>query len=111
MPWSRKIPQAAERLGPCAMAAEPAHPEPVLRDGRGHSSERPAYRKKNKKQNKKTTKENKQTKVKKYLPRDMFLPWSQMRNPRSKAVHREGVRIKILYSEPAEPHSEDQVQF
>ena len=28
------------------MAAEPARPEPVLRNGRGHSSERPAYRKK-----------------------------------------------------------------
>ena len=31
------------------MAAEPAHPEPVLRSGRGHSSERPTYRKKKKK--------------------------------------------------------------
>uniref|UniRef100_A0A8C9E6T2 Uncharacterized protein n=1 Tax=Phocoena sinus TaxID=42100 RepID=A0A8C9E6T2_PHOSS len=29
-----------------AMAAEPARPEPVLRNGRGHNSERPAYRKK-----------------------------------------------------------------
>ncbi|NIG60864.1 NADH dehydrogenase [Pontoporia blainvillei] len=27
------------------MAAESAHPEPVLRNGRGHNSERPAYRK------------------------------------------------------------------
>ena len=25
------------------MAAEPARPEPVLRNGRGHNSERPAY--------------------------------------------------------------------
>ena len=25
------------------MATEPARPEPVLRDGRGHNSERPAY--------------------------------------------------------------------
>ena len=30
------------------MAAEPAHLEPVLRNGRGHSSERPTYRKTNK---------------------------------------------------------------
>ena len=30
------------------MAAEPAHPEPVLHDGRGHNSERPVYRKKKK---------------------------------------------------------------
>ena len=28
------------------MAAEPARPEPVLHNGRGHNSERPAYRKK-----------------------------------------------------------------
>ena len=28
------------------MAAEPAHPEPVLCNGRGHSSERPTYCKK-----------------------------------------------------------------
>ena len=27
------------------MAAEPAHLEPVLRSGRGHNSERPAYHK------------------------------------------------------------------
>ena len=31
------------------MAAEPAGPEPVLRKGGGHGSERPAYRKKKKK--------------------------------------------------------------
>ena len=40
---------AAERLGPWAMATEPAHPEPVLRNGKGHNSERPASRKKHKK--------------------------------------------------------------
>ena len=34
------------------MAAEPARPEPVLRNGRGHNSERPAYRKKKKKSEK-----------------------------------------------------------
>ena len=39
MPWSRKIPHAAERLGPWAMATESAHPEPVLCNGRGHNSE------------------------------------------------------------------------
>ena len=49
MPRSGKIPRAAERLGPWAMVAEPARPEPVLRNGRGHNSERPAYRKKKKK--------------------------------------------------------------
>ena len=48
MPRSRKIPHAVKQLGPWAMAAEPARPEPVLRNGRGHNSERPAYRKKNK---------------------------------------------------------------
>ena len=31
------------------MAAEPARPEPVLRNGRGHNSERPVYRKEKKK--------------------------------------------------------------
>ena len=39
-----KIPHAAERPGPWAMAAEPARLEPVLRNGRGHNSERPAHR-------------------------------------------------------------------
>ena len=34
--------------GPVTVAAEPARPEPVLRNGRDHSSERPAYRKKKK---------------------------------------------------------------
>ena len=42
-PWSGKIPRAAERLGPWATAAEPARLEPVLHDGRGHDSERPAH--------------------------------------------------------------------
>ena len=31
------------------MASESAHPEPVLRNGRGHNSERPEYSKKKKK--------------------------------------------------------------
>ena len=52
VPRSGKIPHAAERLGPWAMASEPAHPEPVLRNGRGHTSERTAYRKKKKKKKK-----------------------------------------------------------
>ena len=43
-PWSGKIPHAAERLGPWATIAEPARLEPVLRNGRGHDSERPAHR-------------------------------------------------------------------
>ena len=43
VPRSRKIPHAAERLGPWAMAAGPARLEPVLRNGRGHGGERPAY--------------------------------------------------------------------
>ena len=46
VPQSGKIPHAVERLGPWAVAAEPARLEPVLRNGRGHNSERPAYRKK-----------------------------------------------------------------
>ena len=52
MPRSGKIPHAAERLGLWAMAAEPARPEPVLCNRRGHNGERPVYRKKNKNKNK-----------------------------------------------------------
>ena len=44
MPRSGKIPHAAERLGPWATIAEPAHLEPVLRNKRGRDSERPAHR-------------------------------------------------------------------
>ena len=44
VPWSGQIPHAAERLAPWAMAAESARPEPVLRNGRGHNSERPTHR-------------------------------------------------------------------
>ena len=43
-PWSGKIPHAAERLSPWATIAEPARLERVLRNGRGHDSERPAHR-------------------------------------------------------------------
>ena len=43
-PWSGKIPHAAEQLGPWATATEPARLEPVLRNGRGRDSERPAHR-------------------------------------------------------------------
>ena len=42
-PWSGKIPHAAEQLSPWATTAEPAHLEPVLRNRRGHDSERPAH--------------------------------------------------------------------
>ena len=42
-PWSGKIPHAAERLGPWATITEPARLEPVLRNKRGHDSERPAH--------------------------------------------------------------------
>ena len=42
-PWSRRIPHAAERLGPWATITEPACLEPVLRNKRGHDSERPAH--------------------------------------------------------------------
>ena len=45
---SGRIPRAVERLGPWAVATGPARPEPVLRGGRGRSSDRPAYRKKKK---------------------------------------------------------------
>ena len=48
MPRSRRILRAVERMGPWAMAAGPVCPEPVLRSGRGHGSERPVYRKKTK---------------------------------------------------------------
>ena len=43
-PWSGKIPHAAEQLGPWATTTEPARLEPVLRNRRGHDSERPAHR-------------------------------------------------------------------
>ena len=43
-PWSGKIPHAAEQLGPWATTTEPARLEPVLRNKRGHNSERPAHR-------------------------------------------------------------------
>ena len=42
-PWSGKIPQAAEQLGPWATTTEPARLEPVLRNKRGRDSERPAH--------------------------------------------------------------------
>ena len=42
-PWSGKIPHAAEQLGPWATITEPACLEPVLRNKRGHDSERPAH--------------------------------------------------------------------
>ena len=45
VPRSGKIPHAAERLVLWATAAGPVRPEPELRNGRGHGSERPAYRK------------------------------------------------------------------
>ena len=41
--WSGKIPHAAEQLGPWATITEPARLEPVLRNKRGHDSERPAH--------------------------------------------------------------------
>ena len=43
-PWSGKIPHAAEQLSPWATTTEPACLEPVLRNGRGCDSERPAHR-------------------------------------------------------------------
>ena len=43
-PWSGKIPHAAGWLGPWPTIAEPACLEPVLRNKRGHYSERPAHR-------------------------------------------------------------------
>ena len=54
VPQSGRIPHSTERLGPWAIAAGPACPKPVLRNGRGHNSERPAYCKKTSKQTKKT---------------------------------------------------------
>ena len=43
-PQSGKILHAAEQLGPWATIAEPVCLEPVLRNKRGHDSERPAHR-------------------------------------------------------------------
>ena len=44
VPWSGKIPHAAEQLGPWATTAEPARLEPVPRNKRGRDSKRPAHR-------------------------------------------------------------------
>ena len=43
-PWSGRIPHAMEQLGPWAATTEPVRLEPVLRNKRGHDSERPAHR-------------------------------------------------------------------
>ena len=43
MPPARLEPVLAERLGPWVTIAEPAHLEPMLRNKRGHDSERPAH--------------------------------------------------------------------
>ena len=43
-PWSGRVPHAAERLGPWAAITEPARLEPVLHNGGGRGSERPAHR-------------------------------------------------------------------
>ena len=43
-PWPGKIPHATEQLGPWATITEPARLEPVLRNKRGHDSERPTHR-------------------------------------------------------------------
>ena len=42
-PWSGGIPHAAERLGPWATIAEPAHLQPVLRNRKACDGERPAH--------------------------------------------------------------------
>ena len=42
-PWSGKIPHAAEQLGPWATTTEPVRLKPVLRNKRGHDSERPVH--------------------------------------------------------------------
>ena len=42
-PWSGRIPHATEQLGPWATVTEPARLEPMLRNRRGHSGERPAH--------------------------------------------------------------------
>ena len=44
MPWTGKIPRAAEQLGPWATTTEPARLELVRRNKRGRDSERPAHR-------------------------------------------------------------------
>ena len=42
--WSGKIPHATEQIGPWATTAKPAHLKSVLRNKRGHDSERPTHR-------------------------------------------------------------------
>ena len=43
-PWSGRIPQAVEQLGPCATTTEPGHLEPVLHNKRSHRNEKPVHR-------------------------------------------------------------------
>ena len=42
-PWSGKILHDTEQLGPWATITEPVHLEPLLRNKRGHDSERPVH--------------------------------------------------------------------
>ena len=42
----REDPTCRGAAGPVSHGPEPARPEPVLHNGRGHNSERPAYRQK-----------------------------------------------------------------
>ena len=51
-PGPGKIPHATERLGPWAMAAEPARPEPVLHTGEATTVRGPHTTKKEKKKEK-----------------------------------------------------------
>ena len=44
MPQAGKVPHAAEQLGPWATITEPARLEPVVHNGTGRDSERPAHR-------------------------------------------------------------------
>ena len=43
-PGLGRFPHAVEQLSPCATTTEPARLEPVLRNKRGHDSERLAHR-------------------------------------------------------------------
>ena len=62
----REDPTCRGAAGPVRyMAAEPARPEPVLHNGRGHNSERPAYHKK------KPTKKPQLTDLQRICPSDI----------------------------------------
>ena len=117
-PWSGKIPHAAEQLGPWATTAEPAHLEPVLRNGRGRDSERPVHHDEEwpplaatgesprtetktqhsqKKINEKLKKKKKEIMVKNFLNlrRDMYIQYKKFKGPQLDSTQRRHHQVTL----------------